>query len=73
MAILVTLTLGNCSVLSKTIEHEIPDRPKLRTIIVQNCRMDNGVKWCEVNIANLLLNDAEQKAHIKRLEAYFRQ
>lgn len=36
---------------------------------VQNCKNVNGVRWCEVTIEPVLINDENLKTHIMKIEA----
>lgn len=66
------MTLASCSAIGRRINVAAPRRPDLSPVVVQNCREDdNDVRWCEVDIATVLINDAKIKAHVRKLEAYF--
>ena len=47
----------------------LPTRPVLEAVSVQNCKVVDGVRWCEVTIEPALLNDENLKSHIIKIES----
>ena len=47
----------------------LPTRPALEAVSVQNCKVVSGIRWCEVTIEPVLLNDENLKTHIIKLNA----
>jgi hypothetical protein len=62
------LTLQGCCRAGLT-KRPLPGRPDLLTVKVQNCKNVNGVRWCEVTIEPVLINDENLKTHIMKIEA----
>lgn len=62
------LTLQGCSHAGLT-KRPLWPRPELNIVEVKNCKMVSGVRWCEVTIEPVLLNDENLKTDRMKIEA----
>ena len=68
VALCLIAMLPACSHAGRT-RRTVQPRPVLERVDVRGCRDVAGVRWCDVTITPLLMNDEALKHHVMMLEA----